>query len=51
MCKNCDNSQEHVINDHAKTEKRITKLIRELNYLDTATKNKNTFGFYFLLVL
>ena len=40
MCKNCDNSQEHVINECAKTEKLRTKLTKELNDLDTATKNK-----------
>ena len=36
----CDNSQEHVINECGKTEKLRTKLIKELNDLDNATKNK-----------
>ena len=40
FCKNCDNSQEHVINDCAKTEKLRKKLKKELNDLDNATKNK-----------
>ena len=40
LCKNCDNSQEHVINDCAKTEKLRKKLTKELNVLDNATKNK-----------
>ena len=40
MCKNCDNSQEHVINECGKTEKYRTKLIKELNDLDNSTKNK-----------
>ena len=40
LCKNSDNSQEHVVNECAKTEKLRTKLIKELNDLDNATKNK-----------
>ena len=40
LCKNSDNSQEHVINECAKTEKLRAKLIKELNDLDNATKNK-----------
>ena len=40
LCKDADNSQEHVINECAKTEKLRTKLTKELNDLDTATKNK-----------
>ena len=40
LCKNIDNSQEHVINECGKTEKLRTKLIKELNDLDNATKNK-----------
>ena len=40
LCKNSDNSQEHVINDCAKTEKLRTKLTKELNDLDNATRNK-----------
>jgi hypothetical protein len=40
LCKDADNSQEHVINDCAKTENLRTKLAKELNDLDTATKNK-----------
>ena len=36
-----DNSQEHVINDCTKTEKLRTKLIKELNDLDNATKIKH----------
>ena len=35
-----DNSQEHVINDCAKTEKLRAKLKKELNDLDPTTKNK-----------
>ena len=44
----CDNSQEHVINECGKTEKLRTKLIKELNDLNNATKNKTL---YFLLAL
>ena len=40
MCKNYDNSQEHVINDGAKTEKLRTQLTKELNDLNNSTKNK-----------
>jgi hypothetical protein len=40
LCKDSDNSQEHVINDCAKTEKLRAKLKKELNDLDPATKNK-----------
>ena len=40
MCKDSDNSQEHVINDCAKSEKLRAKLKKELNDLDPATKNK-----------
>ena len=40
LCKNCDYFQEHVINECGKTEKLRTKLIKELNDLDNATKNK-----------
>ena len=40
LCKNCDNSQENVINECGKTEKLRTKLIKELNDLDNAAKNK-----------
>ena len=40
LCKNCDNSQEHVINECGKTEKLRTKLIKELNDLYNDTKNK-----------
>ena len=39
LCKDSDNSQENVINDCAKTEKLRTKLTKELNDLDNATKN------------
>ena len=35
LCKNSDNSQEHVINDCSKREKLRTKLIKELNDLVT----------------
>ena len=41
LCKNCDNSREHVINDFAKTEKLRKKLTKEINDLDNTTKNKN----------
>ena len=37
LCKDSDNSQEHVINDLAKTEKLRAKLRKELNGLDPAT--------------
>ena len=40
LCNEADNSQEHVINDCAKTEKLRTKLTKELNDLDATTKNK-----------
>ena len=40
LCKNSDNSQEHVVNECAKTKKLRTKLTKELNDLDNATKNK-----------
>ena len=40
MIKDSDNSQEHVINDCAKTEKLRAKLKKELNDLDPVTKNK-----------
>ena len=39
LCKNSDNSQEHVVNECAKTENLRAKLIKELNDLDNATKN------------
>ena len=39
LSKNSDNSQEHVVNDYAKTEKLRIKLTKELNDLDNATKN------------
>ena len=42
MCKNCDNSKEHVINECGKTEKLRTKLIKELKDLDNAIKNKTS---------
>ena len=40
LCKDADNSEEHVINECAKTEKIRTKLTKELNDLDIAIKNK-----------
>ena len=40
LCKNSDNSQEHVVNECAKTKKLRAKLTKELNDLDNATKNK-----------
>ena len=40
LCKNSDNSQEHVVNECAKTKKLRIKLIKKLNDLDNATKNK-----------
>ena len=43
LFKDSDNSQEHVVNDCTKTEKLRTKLIKELNDLDNATKNKTLF--------
>ena len=39
LCKDSDNSQEHVINDCAKTEKLRAKLKKELNDLESVTKN------------
>ena len=39
LCKDSDNSQEHVINDCAKTEKLRAKLKKELNDLEPVTKN------------
>ena len=52
LCKNSDNSQEHVITECAKTEKLRTKLIKELNDLDNATKNKTLLDsiFYWSIV-
>ena len=47
LCKDSDNSQEHVINECGKTEKLRTKLIKELNDLDNATKNKTLLDFIF----
>ena len=44
LCKNSDNSQEHVINECAKTENLRAKLTKELNDLDNATKNKTFMG-------
>ena len=49
MCKNCDNSQEHVINECGKTETLRTKLAKELNDLDNATKNKTILDSIFYL--
>ena len=40
LCKDSDNSQEHVVNKCAKTKKLRAKLINELNDLDNTTKNK-----------
>ena len=40
LCKDSDNSQEHVVNECAKTKKLRAKLTKELNYLDNAKKNK-----------
>ena len=40
LCKDSDNSQEHVINECAKTKKLRAKLTKELNDLYNATKNK-----------
>ena len=45
--KNCDNSQEHVINDFAKTEKLRTNLIKEFNDLDNSTIIKRFLDFIF----
>ena len=39
--KNSDNSQEHVVNECAKTKKLRAKLTKELNDLDNATKNNS----------
>ena len=38
-CKNCDNSQEQVINDCTKTEILRTKLKNEFKDLDNTNKN------------
>ena len=43
LCKDSDNSQEHVINECAKTKKLRAKLTKELNDLNNATKNKTLF--------
>ena len=40
LFKDSDNSQEHVVNECAKTKKLRANLIKELNNLDNATKNK-----------
>ena len=40
LCKNSDNSQEHVVNECAKTKKLRAKLTKELNDLNNSTKNK-----------
>ena len=39
LCKNCDNSQEQVINDCTKTEILRTKLKNEFKDLDNTNKN------------
>ena len=49
LCKNCDNSQEYVINDCVKTEKLRTKLTKEFNDLDNSTKIKRLLDFIFYL--
>ena len=41
LCKDSDNSQEHVVNECAKTEKLRTKLTKELNDLDLLLYIKN----------
>ena len=41
LCKNCDNSQEHVINNYGKIEKLRIKLTKELNDLDNTKKIKH----------
>ena len=51
LYKNYDNFQEHILNDYAKTEKLRTKLIKELNNLDNATKSKTLLDFIFKLVV
>jgi len=40
LFKDSDNSQEHVVNECAKTKKLRIKLAKELNDLDNTTKNK-----------
>ena len=40
LCKDSNNSQEHIVNECAKTKKLRAKLTKELNDLDNATKNK-----------
>ena len=47
LCKNFDHSQEHVVNECANSQKLRTKLIKELNDLDNAIKNKALFDFIF----
>ena len=47
MCKNYDNSQEHVINDGAKTEKLRTQLTKELINLNNSIKNKTFLDSFF----
>ena len=51
QCKHIDNSQEHVINEYAKTEKLRTKLTKELNDLDNATKNKTLLDSFFIGII
>ena len=47
LFKYSDNSQEHVINEYAKTEKLRAKLTKELNDLDNGSKNKTLFDSIF----
>ena len=42
-----DNSQEYVVNEYVKTEKLRTKLTKEFNDLDIATKNKTLLDYIF----
>ena len=47
LYKDSGNSQEHVVNECAKTKKLRIKLTKELNDLDNATKNKILLNYIF----
>ena len=55
LFKDSDNSQEHVVNECAKTKKLRAKLTKELSDLDNETKNKtlldSIFYWYYSKVL
>ena len=47
LCKNCDNSQKHVVNDCANTEKLRSKLTKEFNDLNNSIKIKRLLDLIF----